>query len=104
MELQEICREMDSLARSKGWYSESSEKPQTPKNLAISLLMEVCELVECFQWKEQPDLALVEDELADVILYAAHLANVTGAKLDQGVRRKINRNQARWAAAAGGKE
>jgi len=39
MDIKQLTEEMNRLVRSKGWYSEDSKRPQTPRNLAISLAL-----------------------------------------------------------------
>lgn len=95
MELKEIGRHADSLVRQKGWYEEQSTKPQYPKNLAISIVLESSELLECFQWNDSADRDKVAEELADIILYASQVANVMGIDLDAAIAEKIKYNQRR---------
>ncbi len=74
----------------------------TPKNLAMALMVEAAELAEIFQWLTAEesvhagdDVALRErigDELADVLLYAAQMADRTGIDLDDAVARKLRKN------------
>lgn len=93
----EVSRAMDEFVRAQGWYKAESSKPQTPRNLAMSMAIEVAELLECFQWSEPADLAAVEDELADVVLYAVQLAKVAGVDIGHSILAKLERNQhRRW--------
>lgn len=101
MNLNEIKSEMDHFVTNNGWHQPNSTKPQSTKNLAISLLLEASELLECFQWNDLADTTAVADELADVILYAAQLANVMDIDLDEAVVRKLASNQGRTWRAAG---
>ncbi|WP_231895514.1 MazG-like family protein [Halodesulfovibrio spirochaetisodalis] len=89
MKLSEVMNQVDELVKTKGWYSKDSKKSQSPKNLAISISLEASELLESFQWSEQGDLASTEEELADVIIYCAQLANVMGINLEEAVRNKL---------------
>jgi len=50
MQLSELTTLMHDFIRSKGWYAEDSKRPQTPRNLAISLSLEASEILEHFQW------------------------------------------------------
>ena len=94
--LTEIQSAMDEFVRSRGWYGQGSEKPQLPRNLAASISLEANELLECFQWNEEADRDQVGEELADVLLYAAQLANVLDIDLGSAVDRKLERNQDRF--------
>jgi NTP pyrophosphatase (non-canonical NTP hydrolase) len=89
---------MDEFVRSRGWYDPAGAKPQAPRNLAASIALEAGEVLECFQWTEHGEPEEVGAELADVVLYAAQLANVMGIDLGSAVRQKLELNESRWAA------
>jgi len=40
MDIKELTERMHAFVRSKGWYEPDSSRPQTPRNLAISLSLE----------------------------------------------------------------
>jgi NTP pyrophosphatase (non-canonical NTP hydrolase) len=61
----------------------------------MSLVVEAGELLECFQWTEEPDLDLVADEIADVVLYAVQLSRVAGVDIAEAVMAKLQRNHLR---------
>lgn len=66
MDLSELTRKMDAFVDSKGWYSPGSSRPQTPRNLAISLSLESNEVLEHFQWGEEIiDKQELANELAE---------------------------------------
>ncbi len=96
MDIQELTEEMNRFVRSKGWYAEDSQRPQTPRNLAISLALEAAEILEHFQWRDEirnrDELAL---ELADVALYLLQLASVAKIDLEKAILDKIEINQTR---------
>ena len=80
----------------RSWYAPDSPKPQTPKNLAISLVLEAGEVLEHFQWREesrQPEE--LAGELADVMLYLLQLASITEIDLGQAVIDKLAKNAGR---------
>ena len=95
MKLDDICKEVDKLAKAKGWYGKSSSKPQTGRNLAISLALEAAELLECFQWGESADRSSVEDELADIIIFAAQLSNVLNIDLGTAISNNLKTDKHR---------
>lgn len=72
-----------------------------PKDLAISLSLEASELLECFQWsgtdldvaKKHPQM---EEELADVVIYAILLADRIGADIPEIVGKKIDKNAKKY--------
>ncbi len=53
MDLKELTLAMHEFVRAQGWYEAGSPKPQTLRNLAISLSLEANEVLEHFQWNEQ---------------------------------------------------
>ncbi len=98
MDLRELTRLMHEFVGSKGWYDPSSSRPQNLRNLAISLNLEASEVLEHFQWGDQPtngnELA---SELADVALYLMQLASLAGIDLEQAILDKLDRNyQRHW--------
>ena len=96
MDIQELTDRMNDLVRSKGWYAEDSKRPQTPRNLAISLALEAAEILEHFQFREQAkDTEELQGELADVALYLLQLASVTGIDLEKAILDKIEINKYR---------
>jgi NTP pyrophosphatase (non-canonical NTP hydrolase) len=96
MDIKELTEEMNNFVRSKGWYAENSKRPQTPRNLAISLALEAAEILEHFQFRETPkDKKELADELADVALYLLQLASVSEIDLEKAVLDKIEINQTR---------
>ncbi|HSF82798.1 MAG TPA: nucleotide pyrophosphohydrolase [Anaerolineales bacterium] len=98
MDIQELTDAMHNFVRSQGWYKEDSPKPQTLRNLAISLTLEASEVLEHFQWNG--DLVSVEglsEELADVALYLLQISSLAGVDLEQAILNKLERNyNRRW--------
>jgi 8-oxo-dGTP diphosphatase len=96
MDLHQLTERMHAFVRSKGWYEPDSRRPQTPRNLAISLSLEANEVLEHFQWqedlKEREELAT---ELADVALYLLQLASLSGIDLEQAILQKLETNAKR---------
>ena len=86
---------MNNFVRSKGWYEEDSKRPQTPRNLAISLNLEVSEILEHFQWNEEFVKENLAEELADVALYLLQLADVAEIDLEKAVLDKLEVNASR---------
>jgi len=105
MNLKEITEQMQALVAAKGWEQPDSSKPQTPRNLAISLVLEASEVLELFQWQDQAaDQDSLAGELADTLLYLLQLASVSGIDLEQAVLSKIAQNhQRQWLEHQSGK-
>lgn len=100
MTIAELTELMHRFVSSKGFYQPESHRPQLPRNLAISLVLEASEVLEHFQWGDSlPDAEALGDELADVALYLLQLASVSGIDLEQAVVRKLGKNAQRdWPA------
>ncbi len=96
MDIHELTEHMHAFVRSKGWYEADSKRPQTPRNLAISLSLEAAEILEHFQWRDETkDKTELASELADVTLYLLQLASVSGIDLEQAVMAKLKVNATR---------
>ncbi|HEY9525453.1 MAG TPA: MazG-like family protein [Anaerolineales bacterium] len=96
MDIQELTDRMHDLVRSKGWYAEDSKRPQTQRNLAISLTLEAAEILEHFQFREHAkDTEELAGELADVALYLLQLASISGINLEKAILDKIEVNKKR---------
>ncbi len=78
----------------------------TPKDLAISIVLEASELLEQFQWKtddavrahlaDSAGRAAVTDELADVLLLLVNAADVLEVDLLPAAFDKLARNAAKY--------
>ncbi len=96
MELAQLTAEMHRFVESRGWYRPDSPKPQTPRNLAVSLTIEAAEVLELFQWTDKPaSRDQLSGELADVALYLLQLASVSGIDLEQAILAKLRQNYSR---------
>jgi NTP pyrophosphatase (non-canonical NTP hydrolase) len=96
MDIKTLEAAMHAFVESKGWYRDDSPKPQTPKNLAISLVLEASEVLEHFQWGEgTDDPDALASEVADVMLYLLQLASISDIDLGQAVLDKLEANYKR---------
>ena len=99
MELREL---MQRFVDERAW------RPfHTPKNLAMSLAIEAAELMEHFQWVENPmgatesaqvDQEGVREELADVVCYALSFASAMDIDIADAVREKMKKNERKYPA------
>lgn len=98
MDLSQLTAEMHRFVRAKGWYEPDSPRPQTPRNLAISLALEAAEVLEHVQWQDEPaNRDEFAAELADVALYLLQLASLSGIDLEGAILDKLAYNyQRRW--------
>jgi NTP pyrophosphatase (non-canonical NTP hydrolase) len=93
MDIQELTQQMHAFVRAKGWYKADSLRPQTLRNLAISLNLEASEVLEHFQWNGQlTDAESLSGELADVALYLLQIASLAEIDLEQAILRKLALN------------
>ena len=68
-------------------------------NLAKSVSIEAAELLECFQWSDEPrndDLEHVHEEIADVLIYSIMLSNKLGFDLDEIILDKLSKNARKY--------
>jgi len=100
MDIKSLTEEMNNYVSAMGWYETDSPKPQTLRNLAVSLSLETAEVLEHFQWNEETvDKEELGLELADVALYLLQIASVAEIDLEQAILNKLDRNYGRdWEA------
>lgn len=73
------------------------EKFHTPSNLAKSISIEAAELLELFQWQEEPkSIDKLKEELADVMLYSLMLANKYDFDIEEILMNKIVKNEEKY--------
>lgn len=87
---------MYRFVKAKGWLDTNSKRPQTFRNLAISLNLEASEVLEHFQWTDAlTEKDQLEGELADVFLYLLQLASLAEIDLEEAVMKKLRINYQR---------
>lgn len=90
--LQELKKKIDEFNKERDW-----DKFHSPSNLAKSIVIEACELLECFQWDDdkynQDD---VNEELADVINYCIQLATVLNVDIKEIVLKKLEKTKEKY--------
>src|SRR5690349_12107647 len=92
--LVELKKRVLAFARERDW-----EQFHAPKNLSMALAAEAGELMEHFLWADPAasrDIAhhpmrrtKIEEELADVVIYALEFANVTGIDVAAVIEAKM---------------
>lgn len=68
----------------------------SPENLAKSIAIEAAELLECYQWNEEANLAHVKEELADVLIYCTQLAEKLQLDMEQIMWDKLKLNAKKY--------
>jgi dCTP diphosphatase len=97
----ELRERVLAFARERDW-----EQFHSPKNLSMALAAEAGELMEHFLWTESRDSAApladrrkreqIEDEIADVVIYALEFANIGRIDLAQAIEAKLAKNAAKY--------
>ncbi len=101
MDMKKLQDQLRAFAQARDW-----EQFHSPKNLSMALSVEVAELVEVFQWASESESrnpgrdvrAAAEEEIADIQIYLARLADVMGINIEAAVERKIEQNAAKYPA------
>jgi NTP pyrophosphatase (non-canonical NTP hydrolase) len=93
MDIKTLTEEMHRFVTAQGWYASNSPKPQTLRNLAVSLCLEAAEVLEHFQWSDSTqDREELSAELADVALYLLQIASLAEIDLEDAILRKLQFN------------
>lgn len=76
-----------------------------PKDLAISISIEANELLECFQWKTDNEIAELingehkdkfEEEIADIGIYLLLLCDTIGIDVKEAINKKLALNDKKY--------
>ena len=99
--LQEIKDHVLAFAKERDW-----EQFHAPKNLSMAIAAEAAELMEHFLWQSseasRSDLeaehlrSKVEEELADVFIFAIEFANMTGIDIATIINNKMKLNAEKY--------
>ena len=99
--LDDLTRQIVAFRDERDW-----KQFHSPRNLAASISIEAAELLECFQWSSDETIAEdvekrrgeIEEEIADVLIYALLLAHDTGIDPAEAIQRKLTKNDAKYPA------
>ena len=101
MDLVSIGMLIDQFSSDRDW-----EQFHSPRNLILAIVGEVGELAELVQWvpdsrigellSDQHFKKQLEEELADVIIYALRLASVCEINTEEAVLSKIKQNAEKY--------
>ncbi|MEO0510420.1 MAG: nucleotide pyrophosphohydrolase [Verrucomicrobiota bacterium] len=99
--LEELKEKILAFARERDW-----EQFHSPKNLSMAIAAEAAELMEHFLWhtpeqshedmKAEKLRAKVEEEIADVFIFAIEFANMTGIDLSAAIESKMSKNAEKY--------
>jgi dCTP diphosphatase len=99
--ISDIQQDIELFAKERDW-----DKFHSPKNLSMALSIEASELMEHFQWLTEADsyqlshetLGQVQDEIADVQVYLARLADKLNIDIMEAVEEKMVKNRTKYPA------
>ncbi len=102
MDISQITEAITAFRDARDW-----KQFHTPKDVALSLVLEATEVLELMQWKngQALDESLAEkrealgDELADVLYYTLLLAHDQGIDIEAAFTRKMERNAQKYPVA-----
>jgi len=101
MDIHELQVALRVFAAERDW-----DQFHSPKNLAMALSVEVAELIEHFQWLSEaqshslpPEVSRqAAEEIADIQIYLARLADKLGVDIDAAVSAKLELNRLKYPA------
>ncbi len=101
LDLTELMLRLRRFSAERRW-----EPYQTPKNLAMAMVVESAELLEIFQWMTPEESTQVAskpevqqhlgEEIADVLVYLVQIADRCGIDIPSAVDRKIELNARKY--------
>ncbi len=80
----ELMKDINQFSQERDW-----DQFHSPENLAKSIAIEAGELLECYQWNNDANIADVEEELADILNYSLLLASKLNLDPVDIVRKKL---------------
>jgi NTP pyrophosphatase (non-canonical NTP hydrolase) len=97
--MEELIRKLREFAAERDW-----EQFHSPKNLSMALSVEVAEIIEHFQWLTQEQsrnldpelLKKVREEIGDVQIYLARLADQLGISPLEAALEKLEINRKKY--------
>ena len=97
--MKELKKKLREFAAERDW-----EQFHSPKNLSMALSAEVAEIVEIFQWLTEEEsyklntdkLKKVKEEIGDVIIYLAMIADKFGIDPIKAAWEKISINEVKY--------
>ena len=97
--ISELTTRINAFRDARDW-----KQFHNPKDMAVSISIEVAELLEQFQWKNPAECEAhlktnreaVADEMADVAIYLFELADLLELDLGTEMLRKLEKNAAKY--------
>jgi NTP pyrophosphatase (non-canonical NTP hydrolase) len=94
--IEDLKVQIKGFVRERDW-----EQFHNAKDLALALSIEAAELNECFLWKssEQANKEKIQEELADILIYAILLADKYNLDLCDVIAQKLEQNDKKYPVA-----
>ena len=91
--LQQITDRIKKFTQERDWA-----QFHNAKDLALALSIEASELNECFLWKspEEGKIEKIEDELADILIYAILFADKYNFDIKELILKKLDKNEQKY--------
>ena len=89
--LDELMQRIDKFNKDRDW-----DQFNTPDNLAKSISIEANELLECYQWNDDADIADVKEELADVMNYCLQMCKVLNVNPIDIINAKMDKTEKKY--------
>ena len=72
-----------------------------PRNLATSIVLEASELLEHYQWADEPvgSKQALADELADIFIYGFQFAHINEIDIAEAIRHKLAKAAKKYPAS-----
>jgi len=101
MDIEDLQKKVIEFRDARDWA-----QYHNPKDLAISLSLEVAELLEIFQWKDAEEVEViksdpesrrrVKEELGDILIYALNLCHAFGFDPSEVILEKLEINEKKY--------
>ena len=89
---EKIISLINNFVRERNW-----EQFHTGSNLAKSLVLEACELLELYQWSDEVEnVNRLADELADVFVYCIQIAEKYKLNIEEIIINKMKKNEEKY--------
>ena len=89
--LDDLMQRIDKFNKDRDW-----DQFNTLVNLAKSISIEANELLECYQWNDDADIADVKEELADVMNYCLQMCKVLNVNPIDIIYAKMDKTEKKY--------
>ncbi|MGL1937231.1 MAG: nucleotide pyrophosphohydrolase [Fibrobacterales bacterium] len=93
MEINKLIQKLVAFRDERDW-----KQFHNLKDLSMALSIEAAELQEVFLWRDahKADKLKIEEELADVLMYALLMANEAGLDVTEIIEKKLQKNSEKY--------